>query len=163
MREIITIHVGQAGIQLGNACWELFCLEHNIQPDGYKTSKELISGDDEKAFQTFFSEVNIPNKFTARSVFIDLEPDSLDSIRTGTYGELFPVDRMISGKEGTGNNFGRGYCIAGKQSLDLCLDRIRKVAGQCQDLQGFIIFNSLGGGTGSGLGSLLLESLSAEY
>lgn len=34
MREIICVHVGQAGIQLGNACWELFCLEHGIQPDG---------------------------------------------------------------------------------------------------------------------------------
>jgi hypothetical protein len=34
MREIISIHIGQAGIQLGNACWELFCIEHGIQPDG---------------------------------------------------------------------------------------------------------------------------------
>lgn len=34
MREIISIHIGQAGIQVGNACWELYCLEHGIQPDG---------------------------------------------------------------------------------------------------------------------------------
>lgn len=34
MREVISIHIGQAGIQVGNACWELFCLEHGIQPDG---------------------------------------------------------------------------------------------------------------------------------
>ena len=34
MREVISIHVGQGGIQVGNACWELFCLEHGIQPDG---------------------------------------------------------------------------------------------------------------------------------
>jgi len=32
MREIIIIHIGQAGIQVGNACWELFCLEHGIRP-----------------------------------------------------------------------------------------------------------------------------------
>jgi tubulin alpha len=31
MREIISIHIGQAGIQVGNACWELYCLEHGIQ------------------------------------------------------------------------------------------------------------------------------------
>ena len=24
MREIVSIHVGQAGVQIGNACWELF-------------------------------------------------------------------------------------------------------------------------------------------
>ena len=34
MREIISIHIGQAGIQVGNACWELYCLEHGIHPDG---------------------------------------------------------------------------------------------------------------------------------
>lgn len=33
-REVISIHVGQAGSQIGNACWELYCLEHGIQPDG---------------------------------------------------------------------------------------------------------------------------------
>lgn len=31
MRECVSIHIGQAGIQVGNACWELFCLEHGIQ------------------------------------------------------------------------------------------------------------------------------------
>ena len=30
MREVICIHIGQAGIQGGNACWELFCLEHGL-------------------------------------------------------------------------------------------------------------------------------------
>ena len=34
MREVISIHVGQAGVQMGNACWELYCMEHGIQPDG---------------------------------------------------------------------------------------------------------------------------------
>ena len=30
MRECISLHVGQAGCQIGNACWELYCLEHGI-------------------------------------------------------------------------------------------------------------------------------------
>ena len=34
MREVISIHIGQAGVQMGNACWELYCLEHGIHPDG---------------------------------------------------------------------------------------------------------------------------------
>eukprot|EP00325_Prymnesiales_sp_UTEX-LB-985_P009676 CAMPEP_0174713974 /NCGR_PEP_ID=MMETSP1094-20130205/15966_1 /TAXON_ID=156173 /ORGANISM="Chrysochromulina brevifilum, Strain UTEX LB 985" /LENGTH=40 /DNA_ID= /DNA_START= /DNA_END= /DNA_ORIENTATION= len=38
MREVISIHLGQAGIQAGNACWELYCLEHGIQPDGQMPS-----------------------------------------------------------------------------------------------------------------------------
>ena len=31
MRECLSIHIGQAGIQVGNACWELYCLEHGIE------------------------------------------------------------------------------------------------------------------------------------
>jgi len=31
MRECISVHVGQAGVQMGNACWELYCMEHGIQ------------------------------------------------------------------------------------------------------------------------------------
>ena len=31
MREVISIHMGQGGVQCGNACWELYCLEHGIQ------------------------------------------------------------------------------------------------------------------------------------
>ena len=53
MRECISVHVGQAGIQMGNACWELYCLEHGIQPDGQMPSDKAV-GDD--SFSTFFQE-----------------------------------------------------------------------------------------------------------
>jgi tubulin alpha len=70
---------------------------------------------------------------------------------------------LISGKEDAANNFARGYYSIGKNFVDLCLDKIRKLADNCTDLQGFLMFHSVGGGTGSGLGSLLLERLSADY
>ena len=47
--------------------------------------------------------------------------------------------------------------------IDLVLDRIRKLADQCTGLQGFLIFHSFGGGTGSGFTSLLMERLSVDY
>jgi hypothetical protein len=56
MRECISIHIGQAGVQMGNACWELYCLEHGIQPDGQMPSDKTIGGGDD-SFNTFFSEV----------------------------------------------------------------------------------------------------------
>jgi tubulin alpha len=62
MRELISIHVGQAGIQLGNAYWELFCLEHGIQPDGQMPSDEVVGGGDD-AFSTFFSETDMVNMY----------------------------------------------------------------------------------------------------
>jgi len=55
------------------------------------------------------------------------------------------------------------YFYAGKEIVDLVLDRIRKLADQCTGLQGFLIFHSFGGGTGSGFTSLLMERLSVDY
>ena len=52
---------------------------------------------------------------------------------------------------------------AGKEIVDLVLDRIRKLADQCTGLQGFLIFHAFGGGTGSGFASLLMERLSVDY
>ncbi|PQP93790.1 tubulin alpha-3 chain isoform X1 [Prunus yedoensis var. nudiflora] len=131
MREIISIHIGQAGIQVGNSCWELYCLEHGIQPDGQMPSDASV-GVGRDAFNTFFSE-------------------------TGSGKHL------ISGKEDAANNFARGHYTVGKEIVDLCLDRVRKLADNCTGLQGFLVFNAVGGGTGSGLGSLLLERLSVDY
>ena len=41
MRECLSIHVGQAGVQIGNSCWELYCLEHGIAPDGCMPSDKV--------------------------------------------------------------------------------------------------------------------------
>ena len=71
-RECISIHVGQAGVQIGNACWELYCLEHGIQPDGQMPCDKTIGGGDD-SFNTFFSETGA-GKHVPRAVFIDLEP-----------------------------------------------------------------------------------------
>jgi len=161
MREAICIHIGQAGCQVGNACWELFCLEHGIQPDGAMPSDKAIGVEDD-AFNTFFSETGA-GKHVPRSVFLDLEPTVVDEIRTGTYRQLFHPEQLISGKEDAANNYARGHYTIGKEIVDLCLDRIRKLADNCTGLQGFMVFHSVGGGTGSGLGALLLERLSVDY
>lgn len=161
MREIINIHVGQAGIQVGNTCWELFCLEHGIQPDGYPSSDGIINGGT-YAHSAFFSETRA-GKHVPRALFIDLEPTVIDEVRTGPYRQLFHPEQLISGKEDAANNFARGHYTVGKDVLENCLDRIRKLCDNCTSLQGFLVFNAVGGGTGSGLGSLLLERLSVEY
>jgi len=77
-RECISIHVGQAGVQIGNACWELYCLEHGIQPDGQMPSDKTIGGGDD-SFNTFFSETGA-GKHVPRAVFVDLEPTVVGNI-----------------------------------------------------------------------------------
>merc|ERR1712025_1180301 len=161
MRECISVHVGQAGCQIGNACWELYCLEHGIQPDGQMPSDKTVGGGDD-SFNTFFSETGA-GKHVPRCIYLDLEPTVVDEVRTGTYRQLFHPEQMITGKEDAANNYARGHYTIGKEIVDLVLDRIRKLADQCSGLQGFLIFHSFGGGTGSGFTSLLMERLSCDY
>ena len=71
-RECISVHVGQAGVQMGNTCWELYCLEHGIQPDGQMPSDKPNVGYDD-SFTTFFSNTGA-GKYVPRAVFVDLEP-----------------------------------------------------------------------------------------
>ena len=73
MRECISIHIGQAGVQMGNACWELFCLEHGIQPDGLIPSNVTLNGRGDDSYSTFFSETGA-GKHVPRAIMVDLEP-----------------------------------------------------------------------------------------
>ncbi|XP_041463381.1 tubulin alpha-1 chain-like [Lytechinus variegatus] len=161
MREIISIHIGQAGVQMGNACWELFCHEHGIQPDGQMPSDKTIGGGDD-SFNTFFSETGA-GKHVPRAVFVDLEPSVVDEVRTGSYRELYHPQQLISGKEDAANNYSRGHFTIGREYVDETLDRIRRLTDQCSGLQGFLIFRSFGGGTGSGFAALLEERLSVDF
>lgn len=85
MREVISVHVGQAGVQIGNSCWELYCHEHGIQPDGRMPEE---ANTEDNSFDTFFSETS-HGKHVPRTVFVDLEPTVVDEVRTGAYRQLF--------------------------------------------------------------------------
>ncbi|XLS70621.1 hypothetical protein HN51_027486, partial [Arachis hypogaea] len=70
---------------------------------------------------------------------------------------------LISGKEDVANNFAKGHYIVSKEIVDHCLDHIYMLANNCTNLQGFLVFNTIGGSTGSDLDFLLLECLSIDY
>ncbi|KAJ1530734.1 hypothetical protein ONE63_005590 [Megalurothrips usitatus] len=159
MREVISVHVGQAGVQKGNAAWELYCLEHGISPDGLIPSEKTAA---DTSFTTFFHETG-SGKHVPRAILVDLEPTVIGEVRAGPYRSLYHPEQLITGKEDAANNYARGHYTVGKEVVDLVLDRIRKLADQCTGLQGFLIFHSFGGGTGSGFTALLMERLSMDY
>ncbi|KAL0268733.1 UNVERIFIED_CONTAM: hypothetical protein PYX00_010555 [Menopon gallinae] len=161
-RECISIHVGQSGIQMGNSCWELFCLEHGIQPDGIMPS-DKTAGSTDNCFLTFFSESANSGKKVPRAIMVDLEPTVIDEIKTGIYKKLYHPQQLISGKEDAANNYARGHYTIGKEMVDIVTDQTRKLSDACDGLQGFFFFHSIGGGTGSGFSALLMEKLSEEY
>ncbi|XP_026283469.2 tubulin alpha chain [Frankliniella occidentalis] len=157
MREVISVHVGQAGVQMGNAAWELYCLEHGINQDGTMTTMKVND-----SFSTFFQETGT-GRHVPRAIFVDLEPTVIGEVRHGAFKQLYHPDQLITGKEDAANNYARGHYTVGKEIVELVLDRTRKLADQCEGLQGFVIFHSFGGGTGSGFSSLLMERLSVDY
>jgi tubulin alpha len=160
MREIISIHIGQAGVQVGNSCWELYCLEHGLTPDGRPASPETKQ--ERESFGTFFTETG-NGKYVPRCLMVDLEPTVIDEVKSGKYAKLFHPDQLITGKEDASNNYARGHYTVGKEYVDITMERVAKIAEQCDGLQGFLVFHSVGGGTGSGFSALLLERLSVEY
>ncbi len=131
------------------------------QPDGYLT-EERKAADPDQGFSTFFSETG-QGKYVPRTIYCDLEPNVVDEVRTGTYRDLFHPEQMITGKEDASNNYARGHYTVGKELIDQVLDKVRRVADNCTGLQGFLVFHSFGGGTGSGFGALLMERLSVDY
>lgn len=158
MRDIINIHVGQAGVQIGSALWELFCLEHEITEDGRNSSGKINVGEN---IETFFTRSS-SERFVPRGLFIDLEPTVIDELRTGSFRNLYHPNRLISGPEDASSNFARGFFTIGKLLLDMISREIRKLFEASSFVQGFLIFRSLGGGTGSGLTSAVFDGLT-EY
>jgi len=156
-REVLTVNVGQAGIQLGNAVWAQYCAEHSILPGG-----KLAEEQTDKYFTTFFEETGT-GQFVPRNITVDLEPTVVDDVRTGTYAQMFHPEFLLNGKEDAANNFARGHYTVGKEILDQVNDRLRKLVDNSQNVQGFIINHAVGGGTGSGLGALILERIAVDY
>ena len=67
------------------------------------------------------------------------------------------------GQSGAGNNWAKGHYTEGAELVDSVLDVVRKEAESCDCLQGFQMTHSLGGGTGSGMGTLLISKIREEY
>ena len=127
MRELLSIHIGQGGIQLGEATWDLYCAEHGLKPDG------TVGADGEHFHgspDTFFQETS-GGRYVPRSVFVDLEPTVVDEVRTGKYRRLFHPNTLLSGKEDAANNFARGHYTVGRDMLQPTLDTIRRLAVSC--------------------------------
>ena len=102
-------------------------------------------------------------KFVPRAVLVDLEPGVLDWVRSSTYGSLFRPDNFVNGQSGAGNNWAKGYYTEGSEMVEDVLDVIRKEAEGTDCLQGFQLTHSLGGGTGSGLGTLIVSKIREEF
>ncbi|PIL32549.1 hypothetical protein GSI_05252 [Ganoderma sinense ZZ0214-1] len=159
MREIVHLQTGQCGNQIGAKFWEVVSDEHGIESDGlYKGNNDLQL----ERINVYYNEVGA-NKYVPRAVLVDLEPGTMDSVRSGPLGNLFRPDNFVFGQSGAGNNWAKGHYTEGAELVDSVLDVVRKEAEGTDCLQGFQITHSLGGGTGAGMGTLLISKIREEY
>lgn len=83
----------------------------------------------------------------------------MDAVRAGPLGQLFRPDNFINGQSSAANNWAKGHYTEGAELIEEVIDVVRRESEACDCLSGFQLAHSLGGGTGSGMGTLLLSKI----
>lgn len=104
MREIIHIQLGQCGNQVGSQFWETICTEHSINSSGMYVGDNPSQLD---RIDVYFSQGN-EMRHVPRAVLVDLEPGTINAVRSTLFGGLFKPDSYIFGQSGAGNNWVSG-------------------------------------------------------
>jgi len=164
VREIIHVQVGQCGNQIGNAFWSTMGKEHKLEANGKFNGKP--DKDDNQMrldkIDVYYQEAGTM-RFVPRACLVDLEPGIMDVIKASPMGALFKPDNMCFGASGAGNNWAKGHYTEGAELIDEAVDIIRRETEGCDCPQGFQLTQSIGGGTGSGMGTLLLLKIRDNY
>ncbi|GAB5033511.1 Hypothetical protein NocV09_01400450 [Nannochloropsis oceanica] len=182
-REVITLQVGQAGNQIGRRFWEQ-ALEEHCQPTEDKDANEggivytesmssfFHHHDEEhdeyqlgsrKTTNCRHSSIVKRGRLKARAVLVDMEEGPVAETLRGPLGPLFDSHQYLTDVSGAGNNFAHGHYAYGAQYGDNVMEAVRGAAEMCDSLQSFFLMHSLGGGTGSGLGTYILGLLEDEF
>ncbi|XP_057244422.1 tubulin beta chain-like [Malurus melanocephalus] len=61
-------------------------------------------------------------KYVPRAILVDLEPGTMDSVRSGPFGQIFRPDNFVFGQSGAGNNWAKGHYTEGAELVDSVLD-----------------------------------------
>jgi len=137
MREIVHLQAGQCGNQIGAKFWEIISDEHGVDPTGtYHGDSDLQL----ERVNVYYNEAS-GGKYVPRAVLVDLEPGTMDSVRSGPYGQIFRPDNFVFGQSGAGNNWAKGHYTEGSNLFLLLLattfelsKRQKKVVVQCTNL-----------------------------
>ncbi|OAJ45254.1 hypothetical protein BDEG_28406 [Batrachochytrium dendrobatidis JEL423] len=169
MSQSVVIQVGQCGNQIGGRFWDLALQEH---------AKYNTQGVYDDCMSSFFRNVDEKKGLEcisvgkgngsirglkARGIMIDMEEGVINHILRGPLQEIFDPWQHITSVSGSGNNWAMGHHVYGPQYRDQILEVVRKQAEYCNSLQSFFIIGSMGGGTGSGLGSYLFGLLEDAF
>ncbi|XP_028659838.1 tubulin beta-1 chain-like isoform X2 [Erpetoichthys calabaricus] len=120
MREIVHIQTGQCGNQIGAKFWEVISDEHGIDATGsYHGDSDLQL----ERIRVYYNEIT-ECKYVPRAILVDLEPGTMDSVRSGPFGQLFRPDNFVFGQSGAGNNWAKGHYTEGADLVDSVMDEM---------------------------------------
>uniref|UniRef100_A0A915HET7 Tubulin gamma chain n=1 Tax=Romanomermis culicivorax TaxID=13658 RepID=A0A915HET7_ROMCU len=159
-REMITVQLGQCGNQIGMEFWKTLCAEHGIDCEGVLESF-ATDGQDRK--DVYFYQAD-DEHYIPRAVLIDLEPRVINGILNSKFSKLYNQENIYLSKDGggAGNNWACGYS-QGENIYEEIFDILDREADNSDSLEGFVLCHSIAGGTGSGLGSYILERLNDRF
>jgi tubulin gamma len=145
---------------VGSEFWQQLCREHGINQDGNLEDFATEGGDRKDVF--FYQSDD--TRYIPRAILLDLEPRVIHGIQNGPFKNIYNPENVYIHKEGTGagNNWAAGYSM-GTQIEEEIMDMIDREADGSDSLEGFMMLHSIAGGTGSGLGSFLLERLNDRF
>jgi tubulin gamma len=118
-----------------------------------------VNGDDRK--DVFFYQAD-DDHYIPRALLLDLEPGVIKNIKSSPFSNIYNPENFFFQADGAGNSWATGYSMAETYSEEL-LDTIDREAEASDSLEGFTLIHSISGGTGSGLGSNLLEKLNDRF
>ena len=110
--------------------------------------------------------IEVGSKITAlkaRALLVDMEEGVVHRVMRSHLGSVFDDAQYVTAVSGCGNNWAHGHLECGPEFRELLLEKVRRQAERCESLQSFFFLHSLGGGTGSGLGTYLLSQLQDSY
>ncbi|CAL9756241.1 unnamed protein product [Musa acuminata subsp. burmannicoides] len=116
-----------------------------------------VDGGDRK--DVFFYQAD-DQHYIPRALLVDLEPRVINCIQNSEHRNLYNHENIFASEHGgdAGNNWASGY-HQGEQVVDDIMDMVDREADGSDSLEGFVLCHSIAGGTGSGMGSYLLETL----
>ncbi|CAN8027048.1 unnamed protein product [Ixodes persulcatus] len=155
MTQSIVIQVGQCGNQVGCRFWDFALREHTLLKDDSTNNTSM--------WNFFRRSQKSPDNLRARAVMVDMEEGVINSVLRTPLGNMFSSHQFVTDVSGSGNNWAVGFHEYGSKYGSEIMERVRQEAELCDCLQGFFLLHSLGGGTGSGLGTAVLEMLSEEF
>ncbi|CAL8315170.1 unnamed protein product [Merluccius merluccius] len=168
MTQSIVVQVGQCGNQVGCRFWDLALREH-----AHVNKKGVY----DEALGSFFRNVDSRycyargqrlacgriHRLKARAVLVDMEEGVVNQIVQGPLRDVFDTTQLLTDVSGSGNNWAVGHMTYGSVYREQIVEKVRRAAEHCDCLQCFFLIHSMGGGTGSGLGTRVLGLLKEEF